>query len=169
MPAWWPRKSSKSKGEQHQNQVQQQNPHGNHCGFLKSSIKNDIKKGKDKPKSFDEVFPRGSPRASKDFGAPCGSSSGFSGFDSDGQEKRGHPLPRPSVSSTHSLGIDHGVGLGSGSFSGSSVSSSGSSEDHPIANDHGQFGANRLVLKRSPVFGLGLCFLNFDFFFFYGN
>lgn len=161
MSAWWPRKFSKNKEEQQQNQLQHQTPPGNNYSFLKSPIKTDNKKAKDKPKSFDEVFPRGSPRVSKDFGAPGGSTSAFSGFDSDGPEKRGHPLPRPSVSSTQSLGIDHGVGLGSGSFSGSSVSSSGSSEDHPVAHDHGQFSANRLVLKGSPAFGFGYWFLNF--------
>ncbi|XP_048334926.2 mitogen-activated protein kinase kinase kinase 3 isoform X1 [Ziziphus jujuba] len=155
LPAWWPRKSSKNKEEHRQNQLQHQNPHGNHNSFLKSPIRTDNKKAKDKPKSFDEVFPRGSPRASKDFGAPGGSSSAFSGFDSDGPEKRGHPLPRPSVSSTQSIGIDQAVGLGSGSFSGSSVSSSGSSEDHPVAHDHGQFSAFRLGLKGSPALGFG--------------
>ncbi|XVE83349.1 hypothetical protein DITRI_Ditri16bG0082100 [Diplodiscus trichospermus] len=97
------------------------------------------------PKSFDDggglvLATRNSPRASKDFGVVVGGSSGFSGFDSDSGEKRGIPLPRPSVSSMQS---DHVVGLGSGSPSVSSVSSSGSSDDNQIANDPVQFLAYR--------------------------
>ncbi|OMO56221.1 hypothetical protein COLO4_35736 [Corchorus olitorius] len=86
---------------------------------------------------------RNSPRGSRDFGlvgGSAGGSSGFSGFDSDSGEKKGIPLPRPSVSSMQS---DHGVGLGSGSASVSSVSSSGSSEDNQIANDPAQILAYR--------------------------
>ncbi|KAA8531072.1 hypothetical protein F0562_005781 [Nyssa sinensis] len=148
MPAWWGRKSTKNKDQQQQQQLEQtqQSPHGNNHNSSKSSIKNDKKNGKDKPKSFDEVsgmvLSRNSPRNSKDFTSAGGSgssgSSAFSGFDSD----RGHPLPRPSISSTPSLGIDHAVGLGSGSVSVSSVSSSGSSDDHNNL-DHGQLGVYR--------------------------
>ncbi|XP_059640289.1 mitogen-activated protein kinase kinase kinase 3 [Cornus florida] len=145
MPAWWGRKSTKNKQQQQEVQQQiQQYPPGNNQNLIKSSIGNDKKIGKDKPKSFDEVsaavFSRNSPRNSKDLGGGGGSgSSGFSGFDSD----RGHPLPRPSISSTPSLGIDHGVGLGSGSVSVSSVSSSGSSTDDHNHIDNGQLGVSR--------------------------
>ncbi|KAK6287307.1 hypothetical protein POUND7_013486 [Theobroma cacao] len=98
-----------------------------------------------RPKSFDDgggllLSARNSPRGSKDFVAVGRGSSGFSGFDSDSGEKRGIPLPRPSVSSMQS---DHGVGLGSGSASVSSVSSSGSYEDNQTANDPVQFQACR--------------------------
>lgn len=149
MPAWWGRKSGKSKEEHQQNQFQPRSPQGNHYGFFKSLNKNDKEKSKDKSKSFDELLSRNSPRTSKEF---AGCSSGFSGFDSDGPEKRGHPLPRPSVSSSLSLGNDHGVGLGSGSASVSSVSSSGSSEDHPIANEHTQLAVYRLGILFAPKF-----------------
>lgn len=134
MPAWWGRKSGKNK---------EQNPLTAHLSLSKSSVKNDRAKEKDKEKakSFDEVFSRNSPRTSKDFGGP----SGFSGFDSDGGDKVGHPLPRPSILS----GNDHihgvVVGLGSGSGSVSSVSSSGSSEDQPVAQEQGQVVQSRLV------------------------
>lgn len=165
MPSWFGKKSSKHKEENQQSKGIHQSPQGNnhssntHFGFLKSPAKNDSKRPKDKPKSFDEVLTRGSPRLSREFagagaGAAApggGSSSGFSGFDSDGS--RCHPLPRPSVSSTPSLGNEHGVGLGSGSASVSSESSSGSSEDHPIGHENGQFGAYRLVLRGSLAFG----------------
>ncbi|XP_057492785.1 mitogen-activated protein kinase kinase kinase 3-like isoform X3 [Actinidia eriantha] len=123
MPAWWWKKSSKS--------IEQQYPDGESLKLNKSSIRNDTKRAKDKPKSFDEVFPsRYSPRNSKDFSGGGSGSSGFSGFDSD----RGHPLPRPS------LGTDHGAGLGSGSGSVSSESSSGSSSDDHVHLDQAQFG-----------------------------
>jgi mitogen-activated protein kinase kinase kinase 3 len=126
MPAWWGKKSGKSK---------EPNPLSAHLQPSKSSVKNDKAKGKDKEKasSFDEAFSRNSPRTSKDFGG----GSGFYGFDSDGGDKVGHPLPRPSILS----GNDHihgaVVGLGSGSVS--SVSSSGSSEDQPVAQEQSQF------------------------------
>ncbi|KAL5555514.1 hypothetical protein UlMin_037750 [Ulmus minor] len=158
MPAWWARKSSKQREENQiaQSTKVQQKSHGNPYGSVKSPIEIEKKKSKDKPRSFDEVF-RGSPRLSREFAAAGGSGSGFCGFDSDGAEKRGHPLPRPSVSSMQSLGNDHGGGLGSGSVSVSSVSSSGSSEDHPVVNDHVQFSQYRgqadpkfSVRPRSP-------------------
>ncbi|XP_059432018.1 mitogen-activated protein kinase kinase kinase 3 [Corylus avellana] len=126
MPAWWGKKSGKSK---------EQNPLSAHLYASKSSVNNERVKAKDKEKasSFDEVFCRNSPRTSKDFGG----SSGFSGFDSDGGDKVGHPLPRPSILS----GNDHihGAVVGMGSGSVSSVSSSGSSEDQPVAQEQAQF------------------------------
>ncbi|GAY56895.1 hypothetical protein CUMW_175410 [Citrus unshiu] len=133
MPAWWGKKSSKNKDESH-------SPQGNHFNFIKFS--GDKKKEKnDRPRSFDGViFTRSSPRESKDYGIAGAGSSGFSGFDSDSGEKKGHPLPRPLDSIMQS---DHGNGLGSGSGSVSSVSSSGSSEDHVIGSDQGQFGGSR--------------------------
>ncbi|PON81996.1 Serine/threonine protein kinase [Trema orientale] len=155
MPAWWGRKSSKHKEE---NQAIQQSPQpNNHFGFLKSPVKNDPKRPKHKPKSFDEALTRGSPRQSREFAA-AGSSTGFSGFDSDGS--RCHPLPRPSISSTPSLGNDHGVGFGYGSASASSVSSSGSSEDQPIGQENGQLCVYRPVREISGlVFGDFLIFI----------
>ncbi|KAF4403709.1 hypothetical protein CsatB_023480 [Cannabis sativa] len=165
MPAWWGKKSTKHKDET-QNQPTQHSPQGtNHLGFLKSPARNDPKRNKDKSKSFDEVLTRGSPRVSKEFPAaasgpvspppPGGTSSGFSGFDSDGS--RCHPLPRPSISSTPSLGNDQANGLGSGSVSVSSVSSNSSSEDHPIGLENGQLNfyrghpdAKQNVRPRSP-------------------
>lgn len=158
MPAWWGRKSSKTK-EEPEKQV---NLYSNR--FVKPAIKNNDCKKKDKDKatkSFDQLTPRGSPRASKEFGTVVsGSSTGFSGFDSDGGSK-GHPLPRPSP---QGLGNDHGTGLGSVSGSVSSGSSSVSSDDQPIVHDPGQFAAFRLVFfEKSPVFfGLGLL-LNLGF------
>ncbi|KAF7834152.1 mitogen-activated protein kinase kinase kinase 3 [Senna tora] len=150
MPAWWGRKSSKNKEEQRpqqpqQQQLPQQEPHGVlQFNFIKSPIRNNgaARKGKEKPKSFDEVsaamLSRGSPRASRDYTSASGvggSSSGFSCFDSDGAERKGLPLPRPSVSSPQRFGNDQGDGdgLGSASISGSSVSSTGSFDDHPIS------------------------------------
>ncbi|KAJ4964884.1 hypothetical protein NE237_016733 [Protea cynaroides] len=131
MPAWWGRKSHKSSKEQKVAAPEEDH----HNDYIKaSSVNNDGKKSKEKRKSFDDVsailVARNSARTGKDFGGSCGS-------DSDGHcgsvvsEKKGHPLPRPSVSSAPSLVIDHGVGSGcrSGSVSVSSVSSSGSSDD----------------------------------------
>ncbi|CAL1379795.1 unnamed protein product [Linum trigynum] len=75
----------------------------------------------------------GSSRAGKD---SSGGSSGFFGFDSDA-DRRGHPLPRPSVSDRggdQGVGVvGFGIGSGSGSASGSisSVSSTGSAGDEP--------------------------------------
>lgn len=145
MPAWWGRKGSKNKGQkpqpQQQQQVVDQNPVSSHLNLCKLLIKNDNTKGKDreKTKSFDEL-----PRKSRDFGG----SSAFSGFDSDGGERKCHPLPLPSLTSSGNDHI-HGVviGLGSGSGSISSVSSSGSFEDQSVAQENGQFGTFRLVLE----------------------
>ncbi|XP_010260482.1 PREDICTED: mitogen-activated protein kinase kinase kinase YODA-like isoform X2 [Nelumbo nucifera] len=149
MPAWWGRKSHKSSKAEQNEQV---NPHNISKG---SEVKDDKKKGKEKPKSFDEVsaifIARKSARTSKEFVISGGGSS--FGSDSDGHvgvgggggcggggvaEKRGHPLPRPSVSSSPSLEIDHGVGSVSGSVS--SISSSGSDDSTP---DLGLFGGYR--------------------------
>jgi mitogen-activated protein kinase kinase kinase 3 len=146
MPAWWPvRKSCKNK---------EQNPVNAHLNPSKSSVKNDRLKAKDKekPNSFDEVVLRNSPRTSKDFGG----SSGFSGCDSDGGDRVGHPLPLPSILSGNDSNNSVVVGLGSGSGSVSSVSSSGSSEDQPVAQEHGQVGQFRLVFGALE-----------DFFFFF--
>ncbi|XVF61014.1 hypothetical protein PTKIN_Ptkin08bG0094000 [Pterospermum kingtungense] len=162
MPAWWGKKSSKNKEESPQNQ----SPRGTSIGLIKFlPNKTDASGGggfgkKKEPvaaalpddrnncrKSLDDggglvLNTRNSPRASNDFGLVVagagggGGSSGFSGFDSDSVEKRGIPLPRPSVSSVQG---DQVIGLGSGSPSVSSVSSSGSSEDNQIANDPVQF------------------------------
>ena len=86
------------------------------------------------------ILSRNSPRTSRDFTPPGGGFVGSSTCcDFDGVEKKGLPLPRPSVSSNQSFGNDHGFGFGSGSMSGSSVSSSGSYDDHPIS----QFNAAR--------------------------
>lgn len=151
MPAWWGRKSSKTK-EEPEKPV---NPYSNR--FVKpGSIKNNNdckKKDKDKAatRSFDQLTPRGSPRTSKEFGTVVsGSSTGFSGFDSDGGSK-GHPLPRPSPQGS---GNDHGSVSGSVSSGSSSVSS----DDQPVVHDPVQFGAFRLVffLKSPAFFGLGL-------------
>lgn len=126
MPGWWPKKSSKSKEAQKQEES------------LSKSYERSSRINKDtRPRSFDEVLNKGSPRISpREIRNGGGSgSSGFSGFDSD---HKALPLPRPSNSS---LGIfDQTSGLGSGSGSVSSISSSGSSEDQT------QFGIFRLAL-----------------------
>ncbi|KAF8377105.1 hypothetical protein HHK36_030478 [Tetracentron sinense] len=150
MLAWLGRKSHKSKEQQQEH----------HHSFNKASIKDKKKKkDKEKAKSFDEVsviLTRNSARTSKDFGVIAGGVGGsteFLGFDSDGcgliGEKRDLPLPRPSVSSPPSFGIDHGVSLVSGSVSVSSDSSSGSSDDPPP--DHGLFG----VYRAQTISGMG--------------
>lgn len=141
MPTWWGRKSSKPKEQPHE-----QEPRGSgggvlHFNFIKSSpIRNSPNnKGKsDKSKSFDDppAF-RKSPRASRDFTPPTAAS------DSDVGEKRGLPLPRPSVSSTQSLSNDQGLVFGSTSLSGSSVSSTGSYDDN--STYHSQINSARLV------------------------
>lgn len=154
MPAWWGKKSSKSKEESPQNQ----SPRGTSIGLIKflpnktdsaaaaaggcGRKKEAVAELPDDKSNYRKSFDggglvstiRSSPRASRDFGGVgCGGSSGFSGFDSDSVEKRAVPLPRPSVQG------DQVTGLGSGSTSVSSVSSSGSSEDNQIANDPVQF------------------------------
>lgn len=127
MPAWWGKKSGRSKDSEN--------------SAKSSSLKNDKKRGKEidpKVNSFDEGLlqqSRNSPRISREFSAGGrelvgGDSSGFFGFDSASSIDRALPLPRPSGSSTDHV---HGVGSGSGSGSVSSVSSSGSSDDHAHA------------------------------------
>ncbi|KAI6691880.1 hypothetical protein NL676_019590 [Syzygium grande] len=131
MPAWWYKKSSKTREAAAAAAADN--------SLAKSSIKSDAKR---KPRSFDEsVSSKNSPRSSRDFGGiavvgvgggpAAAGAGGFSGFESD----RGLPLPRPSVSSAQ--------GIENGSVSVSSVSSSGSSEDHPLVNAHAQFGVQR--------------------------
>ncbi|PKI79410.1 mitogen-activated protein kinase kinase kinase 3-like isoform X2 [Punica granatum] len=122
MPAWWSRKSIKSREETlpspktpHQQQQQQQQHHHHRHHYSK-------------PKSFDDTLARNSPRSARDSGG-----GGFAGFDSDGVERKGHPLPRPSGP----------VENGSVSVSVSSVSSSGSSDDHQPVNGPALFGASR--------------------------
>lgn len=131
MPAWWGKKSTKNKDQQAKAKEREK--------YVK-------------PRSFDELLCRKSPRTSKDF---SGSGSGFSGFDSGSSLEKAHPLPVPSVSS---LGNDHGVSLGCGSVSVSSTSSSGSSDGGAVNTDQAQLdtfrglGDNRLSpLSRSPV------------------
>ncbi|GAV88881.1 Pkinase domain-containing protein [Cephalotus follicularis] len=120
MPAWWPKKLSKNKEDTQQNQ----SPRGT------DNKKDNLDSNRHTEKrTFDDVI---TPRNLRDFTG--GGSSGFSGFESDCVEKRGLPLPRPSVS-------DPVIGLGSGSGSGSSISSSGSSEDHVIGSYQAQFGS----------------------------
>ncbi|KAH6791396.1 mitogen-activated protein kinase kinase kinase 3 [Perilla frutescens var. frutescens] len=143
MPAWWSKKSGRSKDSE-----------------KSSSLKNEKKRGKEvdpKVNSFDEGLLRNSPRVSRDFSAGGrevvgGDSTGFSGFDSASSMDRAHPLPRPSGSSNDQV---HGAGFGSGSGSVSSISSSESSDDHAHAVvDQAAFrghGESRLSpLLRSP-------------------
>ncbi|KAL0350398.1 UNVERIFIED_CONTAM: hypothetical protein Sradi_4189000 [Sesamum radiatum] len=81
MPAWWGKKSGRSKDSE--------------TSAKGSSVKNEkkrVKESDNKARSFDEVLlqqqqPRNSPRNSRDFSSTGrelggGNSSGFSGFDS---------------------------------------------------------------------------------------
>ncbi|KAK4775269.1 hypothetical protein SAY86_010204 [Trapa natans] len=116
MPPWWQRKLSKTREEtipspKTPNRNSNSSPH---CG---------------KPRNFDDSLATKSPRSSRDLGG--GPSGGFAGFDCDGGERRGHPLPRPSCL----------VENGNGSVSVSSVSSSGSSDDHQPVNGQALLGA----------------------------
>ena len=131
MPTWWGKKSSKSKDQE------DHHPHGGGGGGGTSVLHFNFIKPKTRPnKSFDEALHvRNSPRATRDL-AP-------SAADSD--EKRGLPLPRPSVSSTQSFRTDQGLVFGSASVSGSSVSSTGSYEDQPTY--HSQIAAARFVVN----------------------
>ena len=142
MPAWWGKRSSKSKEVSNQD-----NSYGKNDKKI-FSIKENMKRC-----SLDEAALRkNSPRGSKELSG-SGGSSGFSGFDSDSAGKRGLPLPEPCVSDLGAgggIGAGGGVGFASGSGSVSSVSSSGSSggEDHD--NNQGcniQFGGCRLVFR----------------------
>ncbi|CAA0828561.1 mitogen-activated protein kinase kinase kinase 3 [Striga hermonthica] len=146
MPAWWGKKSRRSKDSEN-------SPNS-------SSLKNE-KREKDSDKkvgSFDEVLlqqqSRNSPRNSTEFsggGRDLGARN-LSGFDSASSLDRGLPLPRPVETPNDTF---HGPGCGSGSGSVSSVSSSGSSDDHAHgAVDHAAsrgYGGNKLSpLMRSP-------------------
>ncbi|KAL0449827.1 UNVERIFIED_CONTAM: Mitogen-activated protein kinase kinase kinase [Sesamum latifolium] len=115
MPAWWGKKSGRSKDSE--------------TSAKGSSVKNEkkrVKESDNKARSFDEVLlqqqqqpPRNSPRNSRDFSAigrelGGGNSSGFSGFDSASSLERGHPLPRPlepSNDHVHGSGPDPGRAL----------------------------------------------------------
>ncbi|KFK39944.1 hypothetical protein AALP_AA3G309800 [Arabis alpina] len=139
MPTWWVKKcGTKTKDDNHhQNKTRGViNTRGIITGDNKTSV--------DPPTTPS----RSTPRCSREFAG--GSSSAFSGFDSDSIEKKCHPLPRPSVSSFPN---DHVTGSTSGSASVSSVSSSGSGDDH------GQLGGfrgncdvkfNVVAVPRSP-------------------
>lgn len=121
MPAWWGRKSTKTT-KTDPPEKKSLNPYSNRNSYVVKSPP-----ARSTNTSFDEPSPR---VVSKDLGT---ASSGFSGFESDGGSK-GHPLPRPSVSSPHGggPGNDQGVGLGSASGSVSSGTSSVSSDDQPV-------------------------------------
>ncbi|KAI5384179.1 mitogen-activated protein kinase kinase kinase 3 [Lathyrus oleraceus] len=150
MPAWWSRRSSKNKQERDGNdndeEDEEEQSRGGvlHFNFMKSPI-NAIRNGsngdskkskmkKQKPKSFDEVFNRNSPRTSREFDGGAAT------------EKKGLPLPLPAHCDQ---------ALGSPSVSGSSVSSSTSFDDHPISpqfvsNNRGQDEVKFNVRSRSP-------------------
>jgi mitogen-activated protein kinase kinase kinase 3 len=157
MPAWWSRKSSKNKQERDINNndeedEEEQSRSGSGTGgvlqfnFMKSPInairnnnnnngdciKKKEKKKKSKPKSFDEVFNRNSPRTSREFDGGAAT------------QNKGLPLPLPVNTDQGSL-----------SGSGSSVSSSTSFSDHPISpqftsNNRGQDEVKFNVRPKSP-------------------
>lgn len=164
MPAWWGRKSNKSKEDNHQQKTL----------FCESTTKTTTisptnSDNKKSPRSYEEssrgiLSPhlRGNNNNNsnnnnyynhnncREFGSSGG---GSSGIESDGGDKRvmGHPLPRPSNSGVVAVAAaaavvvgDHGNGGGliaSGSASISSVSSSGSnSDDHSFPLDQPQSG-----------------------------
>ncbi|KAL8133005.1 mitogen-activated protein kinase kinase kinase 3-like isoform X2 [Apium graveolens] len=136
MPAWWPKRSSKSKELQKQEDSLSRS-------FEKSSrIVKDTR-----PRSFDDVLNKGSPRISprdNKKNVTGSGSSGFSGFDSD---HKALPLPRP----MSSLGIvDQMPGFGSGSGSVSSISSSGSSEDQTQFGIFRGHDDSKIMQPRSP-------------------
>ncbi|KAL6225432.1 hypothetical protein ACLB2K_004282 [Fragaria x ananassa] len=140
MPAWWGRKSPKTT-KTDPPEKKSLNPYSNrNSNVVKSPPARSTKT------SFDEPSPRA---GSKDLGR---ASSGFLGFDSDGGSK-GHPLPRPSVSSPHGggPGNDHGVGLGSAPGSVSSGTSSVSSDDQPVLGAFRVNGEPKFsMMPRSP-------------------
>ncbi|KAL6223183.1 hypothetical protein ACLB2K_006572 [Fragaria x ananassa] len=140
MPAWWGRKSTKAT-KTDPPEKKSLNPYSNRNSYVFKSPP-----ARSTKTSFDEPLPRA---GSKDLGT---ASSGFSGFDSDGGSK-GHPLPRPSVSSPHGggPGHDHGVGLGSASGSVSSGTSSVSSDDQPVLGAFRVNGEPKFsMMPRSP-------------------
>ncbi|GAB4848235.1 hypothetical protein Ancab_002902 [Ancistrocladus abbreviatus] len=144
MPAWWSRKSNRHKEEPSQSPVSV-NPNNNNNNSPKNSFnKSERRRSEEKSSSLDELVLGNGRRRSGELGhtsSSGGGSSGFSGFDSDGGERRGHALPRPSNLGSGS-GFDHGLGVGYGSVSVSSVSSSGSS-DEPPGLEHTQFAVPR--------------------------
>lgn len=114
MPSWWPIRSRKPNKESSESQPRspQSNPRS---PAFKSPTKKDVPR---KNRLRDPL------RKSKFSGVDL-SPSALSEFYSDGPSERvGLPLPRPSVSSTHSVANDNG------SVSISSVSSLGSMDDH---------------------------------------
>ncbi|XP_024973179.1 mitogen-activated protein kinase kinase kinase 3 isoform X1 [Cynara cardunculus var. scolymus] len=156
MPAWFGRKSTKNKDNQQQRQRDQEqklqdNPffRNNYQGLNSqpSPIKND--NDKKHKTSFDDVLlahrefsPSSSSSTPLAGAGTYGTSSGFSGFDSD---RIAHPLPQPSISPTTSIGIvDH---HGSGSVSSSGGSSVSSADEHNL--DHGQLGVFRAFHRNS--------------------
>ncbi|GMH23970.1 hypothetical protein Nepgr_025813 [Nepenthes gracilis] len=143
MRAWWNRK-----GHKHEEELQQSLFVGPNSKL--SLIKSDITSNYAE-KSFDGDLSSNRRLSRADVGYTTISrrgSSGFSGFDSDGGERLGHPLPQPSVSGN--LGFDHGGGSGYGSVSVSSVSSSGSSAESPNL-EHPPFGISRGHDYLSPT------------------
>ncbi|KAI4385204.1 hypothetical protein MLD38_003257 [Melastoma candidum] len=134
MPAWWPKKSGKARD---QDRLQVGSTPVHPSSGKSSGLKVE---GHNKPRSFDEVFPRNSPRNSRDFGV--GRSS--RGFDYGGGgcgvvERKGIPLPLPT-------GVSPAPAVGeNGSASVSSVSSSGSSDDQQTGSNSGHpgFGVQR--------------------------
>lgn len=148
MPAWWGRRSHKSKEESNTQQQQTLVCDSPNAKFFHS---NSDKNRKRSPRSSDESGPGIlSPnlvRNSRELGSSGG---GFSGFDSDGGGERkvvGHPLPLPVNSGL----VDHAVGLSlqSGSASVSSNSSHGSNSDDLPPLDHPPFGPSS-TRARSP-------------------
>lgn len=146
MPAWWGKKSSKSKEGSNQ-----ENPPGKNDKKIFS-----IKENKRRSSLDEAALRKNSPRANREFSGSGGLST-FSGFELDSGEKRGLPLPKPFTSDLGGGG--GGVGFGSGSVSVSSVSSSGSSggEDHDNnQSGNGLFDGYRLVFLWNYGFGFYL-------------
>lgn len=151
MPAWWGRKSNKSKEEtpnqtsifelnNHPKKSQINSDNNNDNSSSHNNNKNNNSKNKRSPRSCLEEINRGilSPKLrgnnSREFSG-CGS-SGFDSDNNNNSEKKvaAHPLPRPTNNGVVAV-VDHG------SASISSVSSSGSnSDDPPILLDHLQSG-----------------------------
>ncbi|KAK2391166.1 mitogen-activated protein kinase kinase kinase [Trifolium repens] len=130
MPTWWGKKSTKSKDLESRGGGSSSSGGGGgssssgggvlHFNFNKSPIRN----GYYKPENpNDGLNFRNSPRSSRDF--------------TPSSDSIGHPLPRPSFSSTQSFSNDQGntITFGSASVSGgSSISSNASSDDPSTSN-----------------------------------